>query len=85
MIAYKKVDELSKSTESWILSNIGNVFQISGLYTDARNYFDQALKLDPDSDYDHTRIAEIVKLEDQEAKKIKQYLKEGLSELVDTE
>lgn len=79
MLAYKKAEELSDSKEGWILSNIGNLLNNQGFYSDARKYFDHSLVIEPNSEYSFSRISTIIKLEEEENKKYSQFLKEGLS------
>jgi hypothetical protein len=79
MIAYKKADELSSPKQSWILSNIGNLLKNRGFYSEARQYFNQSLAIEPNSEYSFNRVATIIKSEEEESEKYSKLLKEGLS------
>jgi tetratricopeptide (TPR) repeat protein len=83
MIAYKKANELSDSKQSWILSNIGNLLQYQGFFTDGKEYFKKSLAMDPESEYSFSRLAGIIKSETEENEKYSNLLKEGLSLITD--
>jgi tetratricopeptide (TPR) repeat protein len=81
--SYRKAQELSKSKEAWIISNIGNLLSNSGLYHEARKYLDQALTLDKNSEYALTRLSELVKKEQDEEKKFSTITGQAISELIE--
>lgn len=78
MVAYRTVDELSKSTESWILHNIGNILRNKGLYTDAISWLNKGLAIDPSSEYAHERLSTAIKGQNEEKEKFFDLCKEGL-------
>jgi len=67
--AYQKASELSNQKESWIIANIGNIFNNQGFYPQAREYLKKAIDLDVDSAYAHERLATAIKNEEEERKK----------------
>jgi predicted nucleotide-binding protein/Tfp pilus assembly protein PilF len=79
MIAYKKADDLYKPKESWVLENIGNLLMNKGLFSDARQYFSQALEIEPNSEYSFTRVAGIIKLDEEENDTYSALIKQGLN------
>jgi|AntRauTorckE6833_2_1112554.scaffolds.fasta_scaffold00264_1 tetratricopeptide (TPR) repeat protein len=84
MNAYEKGKSLSKSDESWILGNIGNLYKNVGLYDISIKQFEAALDLDNESLYAHERLANSIKLRDEENKKEQELIKEGRVELRET-
>lgn len=85
MIAYRKADELSNNKQSWILSNIGNLLKKQGFFSEARKYFNQSLAIEPDSEYSFSRIAGIIKSEEEESGNYSKLLKEGLSLITESD
>jgi tetratricopeptide (TPR) repeat protein len=77
MIAYKKARELSEDKASWILSNIGNIMNNKGFYTEAIISLKKGLELDPDSQYSCERLGQAMKNKEEERKKFDTYCKEG--------
>ena len=77
MIACRKAEELSEGKESWILSNIGNMLNNKGLYTDAMSFLNKSLLVDPSSQYAHDRLAKAINNKDEENKKFTQICQEG--------
>lgn len=66
LIAYKKANELAIEKESWIISNIGNIYNNQGFYTEAISYLKKALEITPDSEYCHDRFAKALKSKKEE-------------------
>jgi tetratricopeptide (TPR) repeat protein len=69
---------LSKEKEPWIIHNIGNMLNNKGFYTDAEEWLNKGLKLEPDSEYAHNRLASVLKSRDEEQKRFSEICKEGL-------
>jgi tetratricopeptide (TPR) repeat protein len=61
----------------WIVSNIGNLLNNRRLPSEACGYFEQALKLDPRSDYAHDRLAMALKNQAAETKSFEKMCAEG--------
>lgn len=81
IIACKKAEELSKSKENWIISNIGNILNNRGFYSDAINYFEKSIELNKENEYAHKRLSEAINNREEEEKKIELKRKEGLKTL----
>jgi tetratricopeptide (TPR) repeat protein len=75
--ACRKAEELSKSKEAWIKSNIGNMLKNKGFYTESIKYFEKGIELDKKSDYAHSRLASSLKLKEKESKKVQISIKLG--------
>lgn len=69
---YKRGIELSSVPEPEALANIGNLLTSRGLYTEAIDYLHKALKLNPESDYSHRRLASSIKSRDKELERLKE-------------
>jgi tetratricopeptide (TPR) repeat protein len=65
------------------LENIGNVLNRSGLYSEGKKYFNQALALIPESEYSFDRMRGIMKSEEQEREDYLKLAKKGLSSLME--
>ncbi len=79
---YKKANNLAEGKQSWILSNIGNLYKNKGFYHEAIDYLKKGLEIDPDSEYGHNRLSEAIKKKDEEGKKLDGILKEASKALV---
>lgn len=71
LTACKKADELAKSKQQWILSNIGNILNNKGFYSEAIKYLNQGLEIKKDYEYAHDRLASAMKKRDDEKEKVK--------------
>ena len=67
--SYIKANNLAKGSKDWIVANIGNIYNNRGFYTKAISYLNQAIKLNPDSEYSHDRIASAIKFTKKEEEK----------------
>lgn len=85
--AYRKAEALLKPTGSddWIISNIGNLFNNKGLSTEAMIYLERALKMEPNSEFAHDRMAGAIKKKDEELTVYKRKLAEGLRSVKETQ
>jgi len=79
---YKHANEITKSKESWIIANIGNLHKNQGFYREAIENLQLALKLDPESQYAHDRLASSMKLRDEEVTKLSKIIKEIKEQLL---
>ncbi|HDZ85889.1 MAG TPA: DNA-binding protein [Candidatus Moranbacteria bacterium] len=79
--ALRKAEELSKSKESWIKSNIGNILNNKGLYTEAVKYLEKGIELNKSSEYAHNRLSSTIKNQEEEIKKVEIKRKEGLQKI----
>jgi len=82
--AYEKANELANEKESWILENIGNLYNHKGLYSKAEIALNKANKVNDKSDYGTARLADSFKSLDEERKKISELLTIGKSKLTTT-
>uniref|UniRef100_A9A6G6 Tetratricopeptide domain protein n=1 Tax=Methanococcus maripaludis (strain C6 / ATCC BAA-1332) TaxID=444158 RepID=A9A6G6_METM6 len=75
--AYKKAEELTNSQQSWIVGNIGNVYNNRGFYSEAIEYLKRAIDLDKDDDYAYDRTSSAIKNRSKEKEKIKESCAQG--------
>ncbi len=73
----KKALELSQGEEAWILLNIGNMFNNKGFYSEAEEWLNKGLLVDPESEYAHDRLATAIKNRNEEQKNFTEFCKEG--------
>lgn len=59
--AYYKANTLAKEKEAWILANIGNIMKNQGFYTRGAEFLQQAVSIDPNSQYTHERLGVALK------------------------
>ncbi|MFC1515554.1 tetratricopeptide repeat protein [Thermodesulfobacteriota bacterium] len=59
--AYKKGNELSKESEGWIISNIGNLMNNRGFHTEGASYLQKTISIEPNSQYAHDRLGKALK------------------------
>lgn len=69
MTSYRKALELSDSQPAWIIGNMGNLYNNVGLHSLAVTNLEEAVKLDPSSQFSHERLADAMKKRDAEAEK----------------
>jgi len=67
--AYKKGNKLGKESNEWIISNIGNLMNNRGFYTEGASYLKQGISIEPNSQYAHERLAQALKEAKDEVKK----------------
>ncbi len=79
---YSRANEISENKQSWIVANIGNLRKNRGFYTEAIENLELALKLDPESQYGHERLALSIQLRDEEVKKLFKIVKEVKEQLL---
>ncbi|MGE5835825.1 MAG: tetratricopeptide repeat protein [Acidobacteriota bacterium] len=79
--AYRKANELAEGKVAWILANIGNLMNNRGFYSEAVEYLQKALELDPTLKYAHERLASAQQAEADEAKRVGTVLAEVRSTL----
>ncbi len=77
MASYEKGNDIAKGKESWILGNIGNLFNNVGLHSKAIDSLELALEKDPKSEYAHNRLSSAIIKKEEEDKKVTDFLKEG--------
>jgi tetratricopeptide (TPR) repeat protein len=79
--AYEKANEIAKEKESWILSNIGNLYNNKELFEKAEFYLTLAQNLDSKSDYTHSRLSQIYQSKKDEQKKLDEFLESAKEKL----
>lgn len=72
--SYLLANKKAKEKEGWIIANIGNIYNNRGFYTQAAEYLNKALKINPKSDYSHDRIASALKNSKKETEKVTEVL-----------
>lgn len=77
MVAVRKASEISEDKEAWFSMNIGNLLNNKGFYSDAAKHLNDAVKLEPDSEYAHDRLSKAIKNKNEENKKLSEFIKEG--------
>ena len=75
--AYRHADGLAKGKEGWIIANIGNLMNNTGLYPEAVKYLEDSLKLTPDSPYSHERMASALASKQAENERLEKVLSEA--------
>lgn len=79
MSSCRKAHELSEGKEAWTTHNIGNMLNNKGLYSDALEWLQKGVTLEPDSDYAHTRLASTLQNAAKEKETFKKFCLEGRS------
>jgi tetratricopeptide (TPR) repeat protein len=79
MTSLKKAVELSKESEPWLLHNVGNLLSNKGFYSEAEEWLNKGLKLEPSSEYAHDRLAKAIKKRSEDNEKFSDIKKEGRS------
>ena len=74
---YKRAYEFTEGREGWIAANCGNLLTNVGLFREGIGYLEEALKVEPDSQYSHERLAAAMKHRDDQEKKLTEILKEA--------
>lgn len=77
MIASRKAETLSEDKDAWILHNIGNMLNNKDFYTEAIEYLNKGLKVEPESQYAHDRLSGAIKNKEKEDKEYQKLCKEG--------
>lgn len=79
---YQRAELLASGAgSSWIINNIGNVYFAKGLPTEAIRSLETGVSLDKNSEYGHQRLAQSIKLRDEEAKIYAKRKREGLQKI----
>lgn len=73
----KKANEIGKSSEAWIVFNIGNMLNNRGLFNDAIDWLKLGTTLTDEDQYGYDRLAKAIKSREDEHKKYEQLVKEG--------
>jgi tetratricopeptide (TPR) repeat protein len=79
---YKKANEIAEGKQSWVLNNLGNIYNNKGFYHEAISYLKKGLELSPDSEYGHNRLASAIKNKEEETKKLDVIIKDAIKSLV---
>lgn len=74
---------MAKGKQAWIIANIGNLYRNRGFYREAIHYFNRALDLMPENEYAHERLAQSMKLRDEEEKKFAELSKQARRKLAE--
>jgi len=77
MDACKKAEELAQGESAWIQNNIGNLMNNKGFYTEAMQWLNKGLALEPTSQYAHNKLATAIKSKEDEREEFNKYCKEG--------
>lgn len=77
-----RANEIAEKKRGWIIANIGNLQKNRGFYREAIENLLLAIKLDPNSDYSHNRLALSIKLRDEEETKLSKIVKEVNEQLL---
>lgn len=67
----------AESSSQWITANIGNLLINKDFPTEACEYLERAVKLEPHSEYAHERLASALRKKASEAKEFKKKCTEG--------
>ena len=78
---YKRANESVEGKQAWIVSNIGNLFKNVGLFREGIHYLQQALEIEPNSEYAHEKLAIAMKSRDEQEKELADVLKDALQTL----
>lgn len=73
--AYRIADELAEHKQAWIIGNIGNLMSNRGLPSEAIRRFNDALRIQPESQYSHERLASALTNKATEEERLNQLLK----------
>jgi tetratricopeptide (TPR) repeat protein len=77
-VAYKKGKELSpKENSGWILANIGNLLNNKALFTEGIEYLREGISIEPASEYNHNRLSDTLKGQQQEREKAEKIRKQA--------
>ena len=79
--AYEKANEIAKEKESWILSNIGNLYNNKELFEKAEYYLTLSQSLDSKSDYTHSRLSQVYLSKKEEKNKLDEFLRSAQEKL----
>ncbi|MCA0914608.1 TIR domain-containing protein [Marinobacter nauticus] len=77
MSSCKKALDLSQGKEAWILHNIGNMFKNKGFYSEAEEWLNKGLEVEPKSEYAHDRLSGAIKSRNEEQRKFLDFCNEG--------
>uniref|UniRef100_C5CLS5 TPR repeat-containing protein n=1 Tax=Variovorax paradoxus (strain S110) TaxID=543728 RepID=C5CLS5_VARPS len=85
--AYKRAikEGAGDQSDAWVISNIANLMLRCDLPSEAREYLAKSLGLDKNSDYAHARMAEAIKAESAEVKKLAKLRAEGRRQILSAE
>lgn len=76
-----KANELVENKESWLISNLGNIFNNKGFYSEAIKYLKKGIELSANSEYPHDRLSKALKLKKEEEQKLKSISESGKKKL----
>lgn len=79
LFSYRHAEKLMKVDDAsqWIVANIGNLLANRGLVREASGYYERALKYQTRSEYTHERLAQALKIKDENNKVFKKLCTEG--------
>jgi tetratricopeptide (TPR) repeat protein len=80
-ISYRKGVELSGNKAGWIISNIGNILNNKGFYSEAIKYLHESLAISNESVYAHDKLAIAIKNQETENTKYSELIEKGRKEL----
>ena len=70
-----------KKKNSWILSNIGNLYNNKELFEKAEYYLTLSQSLDSKSDYTHSRLSQVYLSKKEEKNKLDEFLRSAQEKL----
>lgn len=76
MEAYEKANQLASGEETWLMANIGNLYNNVGLYNKAIEFLQKAIEKDSKNQYSHERLAFALTNKEKEDTKVNQILEE---------
>lgn len=82
MSGYTCANEIAENKQSWIIANIGNLRRNRGFYREAIENLQIALKLSPEYQYAHERLASSIKSRDEELETLSKIIKEAKEQLL---
>jgi tetratricopeptide (TPR) repeat protein len=80
LVAYRRAEALidQEGDGEWIVSNIGNILNYRGFSSEACQYLQKAISMNPDSKYSHDKLAHSLRSRDKEIEEYKKKIAEGL-------
>ena len=82
MSGYTRANEIAENKQSWIIANIGNLRRNRGFYREAIENLRIAIKLNPEYQYAHERLASSIKSRDEELETLSKIIKEAKEQLL---
>ncbi len=81
LTAYEKANALSSSQASWILANIGNLYNNAELYDKAEYHLKASSELQDQSEYTHSRLSSVFSNKEKENKKFEEHINAAIKKI----